>query len=343
MPLSLKALLSMSPEQALLRVRNASRVPDAVCRGLADHVFSLRFKNPEEMEKWGRVADAAAEKTVDRLAAGLARAHFGNSLRVCGDSRGALAAFDRAEELLPSAHPLLHEFRASLLKQCRDYKGAMSELHKAEALRSARGDRVGLAKVLIQVGMVYDFLKQPGDAARMLEEAIKILVDYGADAREFLMIALQNLCDCLISDGQLRKARALLGQIEEPSAATGEVNALKVIWLRGRLESYLGTDDEARKLYETARTGFQKHNMRREVALVTLHLAALHHQFGRYATCVREALKVKDELEALDLDQDAQVTDLLGQIATREGDLERSILTLTTIITESHQKRTTGG
>lgn len=279
MRLTLEELLGMTAEQALLRVRNASRVSGEVCQGLADHVFSLRFKDPVEMEKWGQVADAAAEKTVDRLAAGLALAHFGNSLRVCGDYDGALAAFDRAEALLPSAHPLLHEFRASLLTGCRDHDGAMSELRKAEALRNARGDRVGLAKVLIKVGMVYDFLRQTGDAARMHEEAIRILVGYSADAREFLLIALQNLCDCLISEGQVGKARALLKEIEEPFAATGEVNALKVMWLWGRLESYSTADKEARKLYEAARTGFQRHNMRREVALVTLHLAALHHQF----------------------------------------------------------------
>lgn len=82
--------------------------------------------------------------------------------------------------------------------------------------------------------------------------------------------------------------------------------------------------------------------MRREVALISLHLAALHHQFCRYATCVREALKVKPELEALGLDQDAQVTDLLGQIATRSGDLEEAIWTLTSVIAESRQKRPTG-
>lgn len=324
----------------MLRVRNASRVPEAVCRGLSDHVFSLRFKNPGEMEKWSRVVDAAAGKTVDQLTAGLARAHFGNALRILGDYQGAVAALDRAEELLPSAHPLIHEFRASLLMGCRDHKGAISELRKAEDLRSALGDRVGLAKVLIQVSMVYDFLRLPGDAARMLEEAIKILVQYGAEAREFLVIALQNLCDCLISDGQLGRARALLDEIEEPFAATGEVNALKIIWLRGRLESYAGADQEARKLFEAARTGFQKHNMRREVALITLHLAAQHHQCCRYATCVREALKVKADLEVLGLDENIQVTDLLGQIATRSGDLEQAIWTLTSVIAASRQKQT---
>lgn len=339
MRLSLEVLLSMTPEQALLRVRNASRVSGAVCRGLADYVFSLRFKDPGLMESWGRVADAAAEKTSDQVAAGLACAHFGNALRVNGDFGGALALLDRAEELLPSAHPLVHEFRASLLMGCRDHSGAIIELRKAEEMRSARGDRAGLAKVLIKAGMVYDFLQQPGDAARILEQAIGILVQCGAEGREFLVIALQNLGDCLISDGQLGKARALLDEIEEPLAATGEVNALKLMWLRGRLESYTGADEEARKLFNAARAGFREQGMRREVALTSLHLAALHYQYGRYATSVREALKVKGELESLGLDQDAQVTDLLGQIATRSGDLERAILTLTSVVAGSRQKR----
>lgn len=342
MRLSLEVLLSMSPEQALLRVRNASRVPDAVCRGLADHVFSLRFKNPGEMETWGHVADAAAEKTTDQLAAGLARAHFGNALRVCGDSQGALAAFNRAEELLPTAHPLVHEFRASLLMGYRDYKGAISELRKAESLRSARGDRVGLAKVLIKVGMVYDFLQQPGDAARMLEEAIKILVEYGAATRELLLVGLLNLADCLISDGQLGRARLLVDEIDRPLSASGRNAELRLIWLRGRLESYSGADQEARSYYEAARAGYRELGMRREVASISLHLAALHHQFCRYATCAREALKVKPDLEALGLDQDVQVTDLLGQIATRSGDLEQAVWTLTSVIAASRQKRPAG-
>lgn len=183
MRLSLEALLRMTPEQALLRVQNASWVSEAVCQGLADYVFSLRFKDPALMKRWGEVADAAAEKTRDQFTAGLARAHFGNALRVCGDHEGARTVLDRAEELLPSAHPLVHEFRASLLMGCRDHSGAIVELRKAEAMRSARGDRVELAKVLIQAGMVYDFLQQPGDAARMLEHAVEILVLCGAEGR----------------------------------------------------------------------------------------------------------------------------------------------------------------
>lgn len=343
MRLTLEALLSMSPEQALLRVRNASQVPDDVCRGLADHVFSLRFKNPKEMEKWGQVADAAAEKTVDRIAAGLAHAHFGNALRVCGDYTGAIAALDRAEELLPSAHPLVHEFRASLLTGCRKYKAAFDELSKAEALRNERGDRAELAKVLIQVGMVYDFLKQPGDAARMLEEAIRILLEFGSRQKELLLVALLNLADCLITDGQIGRARFVLDEIEQPLAASGRHAELKLTWLRGRLESYSGADEPARKLYEAARTGYLELGIPREVALITLHIAALHHQFGRYAACVREALKVKPHLEPLGLDQDAEVTDLLGKIATRSGDLEHDILALTSVIAGARQKRPTGG
>jgi len=341
MQLSLEALLSMSPEQALLRVCNTSHVSGALCRGIADHVFSLRFKNPGLMERWGRVANAAALKTGDPDAAGIACAHFGNSLRVNGDCDAPFGLLDRAEELLPSPHPIIHEFRASLLLACRDFNGALSELRKAEKMRSASGDRIGLAKVLMQAGMVYDFQQQPGDAARMLEQSIELLIQCGTEGRELLVIALQNLGDCLISDGQLGKARALLNAIEEPFAATGEVNALKMMWLQGRLESYAAADNEARKLLEAARAGFREQNMRREVAFISLHLAALHYQFGRYATSVREALKVRVDLEVLGLDQDTEVTDLLGQIATRSVDLERALVTLTSAVSRSRQKRPT--
>jgi tetratricopeptide (TPR) repeat protein len=332
----------MTPEQALLRVRNASRVSGALCRGLADHVFSLRLKDPGLMTRWGQVADAAAEKTADQLAAGLARAHFGNALRVSGDLEGATKALDRAEELLPTAHPLIHEFRASLFSARRDFTGAMSELRRAEDMRTALKDRLGLAKVLIQTGIVCDYLKQPGEAVELLEKAIEVLTHCGEEGREFLVIALHNLADYLISAGQLAKARELLNVIEDPLAATGHMNALKLTWVRGRLASYAGKDKEARTYYEAARAGYRELDMRREVALISLHLAALHYQHGRVATSVREALKVKPELEALDLDQNAQVTDLLGQIATRSGHQERAILTLTSLVAESRQKRTNG-
>ena len=55
------------------------------------------------MEMWGRVADAAALKTDDKVAAGIACAHFGNSLRVNGDCGAAFRLLDRAEELLRDA------------------------------------------------------------------------------------------------------------------------------------------------------------------------------------------------------------------------------------------------
>jgi hypothetical protein len=128
MHMTLDALLRMTPEQALFRVRNASRVPAAVCRGLADHVFALRMSDPGLMVRWGRVADAAAERTADLVTAGLSRAHFGNSLRVTGDFAAAAAVLDEAERLLPTSHPLIHEFRASLLQGCRDFTGAKEEL-----------------------------------------------------------------------------------------------------------------------------------------------------------------------------------------------------------------------
>ena len=342
MRLTLEALLSMSPEQALLRVRNASRVSGAVCQGLADYVFSLRFKDPGLMMRWGRVADAAAKKTPDQFSAGLACAQFGNALRVNGNFVPALKAFDRAEEILPTAHPLVHEFRASLLLGIRDFNGAISELRKAEEMRSARGDQIGLAKVLMQVAMVYDFVNQSRDAARMLEQVVNILIPCGAEGRELLLVALMNLCDCLISAGQLARARSLLDEIEEPLTAAGRHAELRVIWLQGRLESYTGGDKEARALYETARAGYKELNMRREVALITLHLAAQHHQFCRYATCVREILKVKAELEALGLDQDTQVTDLLGQVATRSCELEGAIWTLTSLVSQARQKHKPG-
>lgn len=342
MRLSLEALLSMSPEQALLRVRNASRVSGALCRALTDHVFSLRLKDPGLMTRWGQVADAAAEKTADQQAAGLARAHFGNSLRVSGDFEGAAKALDRAEELLPTAHPLIHEFRASLLSGQGDLSGAISELRRAEEMRTALKDRIGLAKVLIKTGIVCDFLKQPGEAVELVEKAIHLLVQSGERGREFLVIALHNLADYLISAGQLAKARELLDIIEEPLAETGHMNALKLMWSRGRLASYAGQDQEARSYYDAARAAYRKLGMRREVALISLHLAALHHQFCRYATCAREALKVKPDLEALGLDQDVQVTDLLGQIATRSGDLEQAVWTLTSVIAASRQKRPAG-
>ncbi|HEX5719962.1 MAG TPA: hypothetical protein VF179_27655 [Thermoanaerobaculia bacterium] len=287
------------------------------------------------------MANAAALKTGDPDAAGIACAHFGNSLRVNGDCDAAFEPLDRAEELLPSPHPIIHEFRASLLLACRDFTGALSELRKAEVMRSTSRDRIGLAKVFMQAGMVYDFQQQPGDAARMIEQGINILVKCGAEGRELLLVSLQNFADCLITDCQLGRARALLNAIEEPLAATGEVNVLKLMWLQGRLESYSGADDEARKLLEAARAGFRDLNMRREVALISLHLAALHYQFGRYATSVREALKVRADLEVLGLDQDTEVTDLLGQIATKSVDFERALVTLTSAVSRSRQKRPT--
>lgn len=176
----------------------------------------------------------------------------------------------------------------------------------------------------------------------MLEEAIRILVEVGSHQKELLLVSLLNLADCLITDGQIGRARFVLDKIEQPLAASGRHAELKLTWLRGRLESYSVADEQAHELYGTARAGYRELGMPREVALITLHIAALHHQFGRYAACIREALKVEPLLEALGLDQDAEVTDLLGQIATGTGDLELNILALASVIAGSRPKPTTG-
>jgi tetratricopeptide (TPR) repeat protein len=339
MNLTLDALLRMTPEQALLRVRNAARVPATVCRGLADHVYALRMSDPGLMVRWGRVADAAAERTVDLVTAGLSRAQFGNALRVTGDFDGAEAALDRAEQILPTSHPLIHEFRASLLQCRRDFTGAMEELRRAHEMRTFCGDRLGTAKVLIQTGMVYDFLDQHGEAARLIEQAIGLLTRCGPEGKDFLLIALQNLGDCLISDGQLGKARVLLNEIGKSTASSGQHFAVKLTWLRGRLASYAGMGDEVCRLYKSARAGYREMDMRREVALVSLDLALQHHQYGLYADSMWEALTVKPILSCLGLEQDARVADLLAQIAGRTHDLERALLTLSSVIAGSRQKR----
>lgn len=342
MRLSLDVLLSMTPEQALLRVRNASHVSGAMCRSLADYVFSLRFVDPNLMVSWGLVAKAAAERTTDNTAASLAHAHFGNSLRIKGDCADALTALERAEELFPGTHPLIHEFRASLLLGRFDLSGAMRELRRAYELRTSRMERIEVAKVLLQMGMVQDFLKQPGEAVLLVEKAVNILIEYGKEERALLLIALQNLADCLVSDGQLKRACELLDEIELPFAALGQMSALKFTWLRGRLASFAGMDKDARKHYQTARAGYRMINLPQEVALVSLDLALHHHQYGRYASCARQALAVKPTLCSLGLENDPQVADLLTRIASRAGDMERALLTLSSIILRSRQKRPAG-
>jgi len=246
---------------------------------------------------------------------------------------------ERAEEAIPGSHPLIHQFRASLLLGRLDFSGAMQELRRAYEMRAPRGDGLQVAEVLLQMGRVQEYLNQPEEAVMLIEKAVDLLIKCGGEGKELLLVALQNLGDCLISAGQLGKARALLDAIEEPFVATGQMSALRFTWLRGRLARCSGLDEEACSYYKAAQAGYRKLDLQQEVALVSLDLALQHHQYGRYATCVREALKVRPILHSLGLEQDAQVADLLAQIATRSGDLERALLTLATIIFSSRQKR----
>jgi hypothetical protein len=50
-------------------------------------------------------------------------------------------------------------------------------------------------------------------------------------------------------------------------------------------------------------------------------------------------LTVKPILGCLGLETDARVADLLAQIAGRAGDLERALLTLSSVIVGARQKR----
>jgi tetratricopeptide (TPR) repeat protein len=205
--------------------------------------------------------------------------YLANAQRVGGDLPAAAESFNRAWRLWNAgagADPgLLAEWRlldreASLRRAMRQFAESLAALDRA--LVSAPIESVG--RILVNKAFT---LGQMGEAERAIEvlRAAAPLVEKRREPH--LVFGLRfNLVVNLCHLQRYSEAEELLPEVQELALALRkELDVVRVVWLRGKIEAGLGRDEEARAAFEQVRRDFSTRQMAYDYALVTLELAVL--------------------------------------------------------------------
>ncbi len=254
----------------------------------------------------------------------LTSASLGNASRVVGDRRRAEEHFSHSRYLV--THHAVTD--AGLLARIDDLEGSLRKdprrLGQAEELfsRSAllygfAGDRVDLARVLLNLGAIYNLQGKTGQALEVTRVALAEL-SASREPRLYLN-GRYNLALYLVESGEPAEAEAILEvdtslyiRYPEPWVQ------LRLTGLRGKIAAARGDFATAEAAFLEMRTGFLGQGIGFDAAIVSMDLALLYLRQGRTAelkTLAREMLPI---FRSQDVHREAVAALVLFQEAARE-------------------------
>jgi tetratricopeptide (TPR) repeat protein len=224
---------------------------------------------------------------------GFAQAFVGNALRV-GEEQDLLAAeaaFASAWRLWraggaaaqgPLAEWRLLDLEASLRRDLRQFDEALELLRRA--LAAAPPEATG--RILLKRSAT---LEQAGqlEAALAALEAATPLVDAGGERRERMGVRFNRVAT-LCQLGRFAEAEAALPELRSLIEG-GSTDALRCLWLSGRVAAGRGRRAEARRAFSRAERQFARRRLAYDTALVALDLAALLLEDGEPARVAKLA------------------------------------------------------
>ncbi len=225
-----------------------------------------------------------------------------NAMRVSGDLPSADQAFAQASlmwEAGSSADPgLLAEWRLpDLMSALRRVQGRYEEalaLHERTLSLAPSGVK---GRILLKKAFTLEQMGKHEIALSVLRDAIH-LVD-GRDDPRLLTVLRFNLLVVLCGLSRFEEAEAGLDEVSAMATAIGnELDLVRLVWLRGRINAGLDRDHEAEAALEQVRQAFRHRGIVYDFAKVTLELAVLYRSRGRLAevkTLARQTLWVFQE------------------------------------------------
>jgi len=268
----------------------------ARCQVLLDRCRALRYNDPETMVLTAALAVAMAERldAGDHGAAALAdlRARAwgerGNARRVADDLAGAEADLAHALELAAqgTANPplLAHlmDLTASLYTDQRRFTEACHLLDAVYTIHHRAGDWHAAGRALISKGVSTGYAFNVEEAVDLLGQGLG-MIDAGRDPK-LAMAGIHNLIWCLVESGRAAQADQLFAHSRALfSSYVERLDAIKAIWLEGRIAAALGEDERSERRFLEARASFEEAMLPYDVALVSLDMAALWLRAGRTA------------------------------------------------------------
>lgn len=309
------ATLYGSPAAARLSLSNRPN-PKRIL-AVAEYGYSLRFSDPPLGVQWCRVAADMLTDAMDPRIRGSVLGYFGNSLRVMGNYDDSREAIERGLQISPD-DALLLEFKGSLLRDIRQFDEASECLQSASLRRKAAGDVAGYARTIIIIAQVMDEAKQSREAAKFCLKALDLLDSSVDPTRHLLRTVTQNYASFLCNaDMALAASQAL--QRAEPLLEGGDLYfKLRVEWLHGKIAARL-CDPSAESRLKAVRRKLEEGGLLMEAAHATLDLAKYYSR-QKDPRAASAALSVEPLFQAAGIDQDAQESILLSQIANADAD-----------------------
>lgn len=218
----------------------------------------------------------------------IALAHQANAQRALGRFHAASLSFARArtlaaQEVDTDADTLaeLDFLEASLLIDLRRFEAAEALLARALETYQELGQVTLTAQTLIKLGHLFSTANAPEAAIRPYRMALEIISE-DTDPQLYLAARL-NLTHALFELGRFIEARDLLAYDEDIYERHADQHiAIRRIWLEGRIYRATGETDRAETLLLRTRDVFTAQQHGFNAALVSLDLALLYHQLGRF-------------------------------------------------------------
>jgi tetratricopeptide (TPR) repeat protein len=295
--LLLSELLAHPAERQILLIRNSPRFQTwGLCELLLKRSREENFHDAVLGEKLAQLALELLEhldvgyygaEPLDDLRA-RAWAYVANSRRIKSDLRGAEEAFALAFAALeggtgePVEKAGILDLRASLLQAQHRFHEALRHLRRAVKLFKEAGEKHKAGRSLVKTATLHHFMAEPEKAISLLYKSLD-LIDAHREPR-LLLVASHNLIDNLAETGQfmqaqklLVRARPLYQQFPQPWSQNPRN------WIEAKIARGLGQQGTAESLLLKARDGFLSAGASYDVAVVSLDLASLYAEQGRFA------------------------------------------------------------
>jgi tetratricopeptide (TPR) repeat protein len=250
--------------------------------------MGLRFDDPKgmvDLAEMGRdLADRLSPRRYGRKVGADLRAQawadLGNAYRVADDLDQAAVAFSHARDCLALGTGLLGqvvqvmELMGSLFSDQRRFREAVSVFEGVAAAHRQLGNKAGLARSLVRLGLVHGYANEPKRAILVLLEALSMI----EPENEQRLPAIHGLALNLVEAGLPEKARRVLVANERlyRRRRAGKLNVLRLVWLEGKIAFALGEMGVAEAKLNTARFAFEHVDQSYDAALASLDLALVY-------------------------------------------------------------------
>lgn len=242
-------------------------------RGLERSLLAVVAAEELDPESYGEewIADLQAK----------AHAYVANAHRILGHIRESELEFDLAEECLGRgvgsghAEARVLSLKASLLKDKQHNREALALLAEVERFYERVGERHEVGRIALLRAIVLETRGQPLEAAEECARAASLL-DPARDPH-LPLVARKNAVDCLVTAGEVSRARPLFDQLPKMSEPLDE---LRRRWVEANLLRAEGRYGDARQAYEEVRRAFADADLHYSAALAALDLALTAYQEG---------------------------------------------------------------